>query len=371
MKRVLVCLFGLALVGGLVACGGGGGDETGANNPDAAVTDVKQDVKTDVPKLGDVKQEGTTDTTPVPDTKIDNPPPKDEGTNPDTTIGPDQATDTYVKPDPTPDTTGNDPGPETNPIEYGTCKWFYDCANQCPPPPNQQACVTDCQNETSSEGFAGVQAFETCMDQNGCYNKASQDELIKCLSDFCMDEYFKCFSGTLYATCTELWACFDGCPPEADGKELHDQCVGNCWDGATYEANWDHQHLVECLFENCPICEKSNPTPAEDQQCVTCQNETLGTGGPCNDHYKKCAASGTQTCSEIFQCINTCADTACAQGCRAKGTFAAQDKLLAIFDCFGTTCEQFDNDEQAWSQCANEALTGACKAQADACEADA
>jgi len=374
MKNAWILLLGLVLAGGLVACSGSseGGDTKGA--ADAVVVDSDTGVpKSDTSVPTDTKPETVVDhggvDNPPPDVNvIDNPPPevvKDTAT--DQQVQNEGTTQPEVKPETQQET--SETGPD---VTYGSCKWFYECANECPPPPNDQACIQDCQKETTPEGWQQAMDFEQCMQQNGCFDLTDQDARVKCLTDHCIQQYFKCFQGNIYTTCKDFWLCADACPDPKTDPQGADACIGNCWDGATYDALMDNWAVGQCISKNCPICDKKDPTPAEDQQCIDCQNQYLGPGGDCRDEYEKCAPSGNKHCGDVFQCINQCAaDTSCAQGCYKEGTFKAQELVLAVFDCMEQACKQFENDDQAWQKCANDALTGACKSQVDACEADA
>ena len=46
--------------------------------------------------------------------------------------------------------------------------------------------------------------------------------------------------------------------------------------------------------------------------------------------------------------------------------------MLDVFDCFNQACVAFAEDDEAWTQCANEAIGsgGACETQMNACMDD-
>jgi hypothetical protein len=218
-----------------------------------------------------------------------------------------------------------------------------------------------------------VQSLGTCLQTNGCYG-LEDDAFYTCLGDFCMDPYFKCFSGNVYAACTDLTACLNSCPDDnaatPDVNEA-DECVGACFGDASYEANVDYQALLDCLFKDaCTVCAVENPTPAQDEECATCQNTELSAGGKCNAQYTKCVAAGTKKCGEVMTCMNACADEACVTACVQEGTFTARDLLQKMYDCIYAACPD-TSDEAKWTECANTATTGTCATDVTACQNDA
>ncbi|MBM4389155.1 MAG: hypothetical protein FJ088_15555, partial [Deltaproteobacteria bacterium] len=193
MKKLAV-LFVVFMALYQTACGGdkGGGTDTGDKDvnigtdegqdaqkevtTDTVVDDVKTDVKYDIPT------DLPTDT------------PKDEG-------GKDEGTTETIGDD-VKDVPPQDVPTSEEVTQMGlSCKEFWVCVGECPQGTQGEACVADCQAQMTSDAAMQVQALGGCLQNNGCYDKPTDDEFYACLEEFCLDEYFMCFSGNTYQTC--------------------------------------------------------------------------------------------------------------------------------------------------------------------------
>ncbi len=71
--------------------------------------------------------------------------------------------------------------------------------------------------------------------------------------------------------------------------------------------------------------------------CETCQVNATSAGGKCEAEAKACSASADASagCKALFDCINACADNACANKCVSDST-SAEGK--AILNCLISEC---------------------------------
>jgi hypothetical protein len=89
-------------------------------------------------------------------------------------------------------------------------------------------------------------------------------------------------------------------------------------------------------------------------------------GSPGRGAYRVVASGpwvGPFDCEEVFECTRLCeaTDVACAEGCLARGSTAAQAAVTALLDCVAIACPLGD------PLCVDAALDGACAAEHDAC----
>jgi len=327
-----------------VACGGGGGGG-GTDTGGGADIIVGGD---DGSNLADTK----TDTTPpkdgqeayeLPPPPIDHGPTTDVGPDTQDTITPppDEGQDPgvvgdTVKPDTQPDQNPVDTNP---PLDEGSCKAYYQCVGACPPQPQGQACIQECQNKLSPQGMQDVQNLQNCLQQNKCFDKPTDQEFNQCLEDFCIEPYFHCFSGTLYQSCSALIDCLTACPednPNTPDVNEKNECIGNCWSEATFDAQMDLQNLINCANKN---CEAQCATP-DSPACNSCWNQVLGPGGVCESYNDKCTVYGPEGCYYLLTCLNGCdkGDQQCQQACVNQTSKNGLKLYNDIFDCITQAC---------------------------------
>lgn len=355
MKRLAILAVGLLFVGGLYACG------DGETKPGAEVIIPNNDNGG-----GPTTDPGGTDETPRPD--IDEPD-NDPGT-------PDQDPGTGGDTDTTPDVPDNDPGstddgggvPGCVDDPVGSCKAVFECLNDCPQGAAGEACAAQCEGNLSNEGRADYQAFISCLSTN-CSNSTSNEQLNQCLEDFCMEQYYGCFWGCEYGECYDLVGCLSGCA-KFSNEEAANECRGDCWGGATAEAQIDLSNAIKCTQQACPICAKQNATPQEEQQCDDCWEEAAST--TCESEWDKCVRYGTDGCSQLWNCYMPCDTDECARACVDASSKQARGLFQDVFDCINATCDSETLTEEEWVDCANASINdgGACIDAVNACMED-
>ena len=255
------------------------------------------------------------------------------------------------------------------------CKGYADCAYGC----NQdQACITNCQNQSTPAALSTYQDLQTCIDNNNCSGLSGSD-FNKCVDDNCLGQYFKCFSGDTYQTCVDLFDCTTACPdddlstPDVDEAQV---CVNNCWENSTYNAQWDRQHLSDCINDQCTSeCDGNNAnyTPANCNKCID---------DNCQDQYFKCFSGDTyQTCVDLVDCLNGCPDDdpntpdideskTCIGDCWENSTYDTEWDLQHLLDCANNQCtsECSNPDSDTCKSCFSDALySSSCTSYANKC----
>ena len=320
MKKYLIVV--LAMAAAMVACGGD--DTTTSNDVVIAGDTAKADVKAEGIVVSDVVK---AETTPV-----------------------------EVKQDVAQEAAG-----------CQLCKTIYDCLGLCAQGTAGQACQQACVNGLCATDQQEFQTFYNCMDTNACLTKTTDAEVNTCVFQFCQDPYFKCFSGTQYATCVDLNACLNSCPADdpntADVNEAQ-VCYSDCFTNATYEANTAFQAQYDCLYAQCPICKTATTGSPEETQCNTCANPVIASGGACATQFAACRAHGSKNCADTWTCLLAAQDSAGAQACYAAGTLTAQDLAQAWVDCALAKCTD------GTLTCIDATKTADCKTQWDTCAAD-
>ncbi len=371
MKRFVGIVAAVALAGLFAACDSDNNDDKdviGEVVINEGVTDTKVDTKIDtvqeVPPV-DPGQETATEVTPVD--------PGQETATEVTPVDPGQETATETIVNEVVQEVTTDPGTgECFDDPVGGCKAFYLCANECPTGTAGDACVQECQSALSSAGLAKAQSWETCR-ANNCGSATTNEELADCIFTKCVDEYFGCFYGCQYATCSNMIDCIVACPNDANRQT----CVGNCWESSYPQAQADLQYALNCTYDACPVCEVENPTTAQQTECDNCWNDA--SNGACATQWEKCVEYGTKKCGEVLDCVNNCADSACAQACFNDGTKTALELWNAMIECANSACPVCDVEnptaaqEEECNTCFNAALNegGACFDKLQACGNDA
>ncbi|MEW6408324.1 MAG: hypothetical protein AB1465_06585 [Patescibacteria group bacterium] len=220
-----------------------------------------------------------------------------------------------------------------------SCKDFYSCYGNCTQ--NDQICVDNCYSKATPAGQQEIKDLVNCLQTNSCSDKSSDEDFIKCLEDFCLDQYFKCFSGDEYQTCKDLVFCLWSCP------ENDNNCISDCFTSSSYQANWDYQYYRTCIFNLCTD---------NDFECI---NNALYNN--CKDKSEVCIPAGPLSCSEVIECTSQCSDNECFSNNFYYGTFTAQKLFNDLLYCLDKACPDGDN------ACLNNAAQSSCKSQYDAC----
>ncbi len=341
MKRLAILAVGLLFVGGLYACGDG---ETKPGE-DVIIPNIDHG--------GPTTDQGGTDETPSPD--IDEPdndpgtPDQDPGTGGDTDTTPD------VPPDNDPGTTddgGGELGCVDDPI--GSCKKAFECLNDCPQGAAGEACRTQCESNLSAEGMEDYQALRTCL-QTYCSKETTDDGFSRCISNNCMEAYSGCFWGCEYGECSDLKGCLVDCS-KISNRDAADECRGDCWTGATPEAQMDLNNAISCSQQACPICLQDNLTSEQEKQCDACWEKSVDTA--CASQWDKCVSYGEGNCRTLWTCVQSCGnDQECAQACGAAASKEAIGLYNKVWDCIlkDDHCPSTMPDDE-WGTCANAAL---------------
>jgi len=274
--------------------------------------------------------------------------------------------------------TGSDTGPDipdVPPVDT-TCQDFYDCAGNCTA--GDTNCFDACFLQASPEGQQEQLALENCLLANNCFG-LPDGAFNDCLDAYCLDPYFDCFSGDGLATCLDLNGCLNDCPDEDSA------CSTDCFSTATYEANWDHQHLHDCLIDTCGEI-PADTQPVEYQAWLECANLAIYTN--CASLGVNCVGGGDQydTCADLIDCLLGCPDDdpgtpevdegqECVNGCFDGGSFLANSDYEIRRQCLLGQCAvcEIENptpdEDQQCIDCLNTAANGLCKAEAQACQA--
>ena len=225
------------------------------------------------------------------------------------------------------------------------CKCIFDCFDTCPQ--GDQACFQNCVNSATIEAQMAYNNLITCLDQSGYFNCAEGDE--DCLNETfgaCMDQYYECFHGDM--PCKDLYLCLIGCPAGEAGQICSQECFAN----GTVEGLGQWDTFINCLDTNGYFdCDEG------DDACYQAAWDA------CNEEFTACA-HGDLSCSEMFDCLDTCAptDQMCATSCLISGTVDAQGQWDSMVDCIVEQC-----GEQGDAECENSALEGACSGVYNAC----
>ncbi len=240
-----------------------------------------------------------------------------------------------------------------------TCEELFNCLEACPEA--DQACGSACIDQASYEAKMAYQGIYACFDQFcaelegdawlACANAAINDPAQ------CGPAWDACYPpGNL--SCEEMFGCMDACP------EGDQDCAQNCYNEGSREAQGQYQAIYECIDEFC--------AELEGDAWVQCANASLADEAQCKAQWDTCfppAPPGDLTCAQMFQCISTCEDQACARACFQDGTAEAQAQYEAIYECFDQFCGTIE-DEDAWLECANASIAdeAQCKGVWEACQ---
>lgn len=135
--------------------------------------------------------------------------------------------------------------------------------------------------------------------------------------------FFECLDA-----CGEDQACYQQCAQEADPNVVNSYiAVSECADGAgCFDLAEDE--IEQCISENCSV------------EYDDFNNACFGGGGPANN-----GGIPSGPCDGAFECLNSCEDAQCAQGCAgeaetADGEAAISDYVNCIINnqCADETC---------------------------------
>ncbi len=269
---------------------------------------------------------------------------------------------------------GYDPGKPDTSGGHLDCKGFYKCLDACPQDGQghiDPSCYNNCQNSLSPQGKSTNDALTQCLSNNGCYSYTG-DAFSKCLNDHCLDQYFHCFSGNQYQTCIALDECMVSCPkddPSTTNKDENADCRADCFENATYDTNWDWEHLRQCITAGCPPDSSGSIDPA-------CMNQQITDPSKCYNQAEKCLKHGYSTCKQVWDCINNCSanNPTCARNCYDNGTYTAQYLYSDVISCAFDNCKSAcsSNDDTTCNSCLNQQINlgGACYSKSNACQYD-
>jgi hypothetical protein len=175
--------------------------------------------------------------------------------------------------------------------KYQTCVEMMACLMGC----EDQVCTNTCFDESTVEvqkvNMERVKCLHQACPACSIGNPTAQDnaDCNACasgaFSSTCKDQWTACApSGDQYNSCTALSACINVCPDDVPGTVADElgQCIVTCEQNSSIAAQIDRMALLACLFANCPICKKANPTGDEDKQCIArSPNSTRCLGWEC------------------------------------------------------------------------------------------
>jgi hypothetical protein len=126
-------------------------------------------------------------------------------------------------------------------------------------------------------------------------------------------------AGSTTLNCNEIIGCINECSDQT------------CYEGCIAQGSPTAQSQIGALL----TCIDNNCTGLSGEEFQACQNDE------CRTELRTCQASsaGTDSCSEVVDCILPCADEACVQTCYRSGTLDAQESANAYLVCAVDFCE--------------------------------
>jgi hypothetical protein len=179
---------------------------------------------------------------------------------------------------------------------YLTCVDLVLSINDCPEDnpetadkDERQECINGCWDNSTTQAQINLNDSLNCNNaQCQICSKSSPTPAEK-------QQCNTCWSNATYDSCGSFW---DKCLPSGSKKcsEISSctasckdsKCVQQCIQSGTKTAQnlWDT--MINCGKDNCPICQKENPTQEESKQCNDCFNDTLIKTGACYTHAVNC-----------------------------------------------------------------------------------
>lgn len=257
--------------------------------------------------------------------------------------------------------------------EKGSCQWYFECTKDCPPVTEGTACVLHCKESLTPQVLSEIEILSNCIEANGCSDKSTEEEVSICIEDFCLEPYFKCYSGETLATCYDLKTCIADSPDDdPDTTEIDEELEfeEQCWSHSSVEAQWAMHDLLECISDNCESCEQAS----DNAGCQTCHKQVVGEDGPCDLLDEACDYYGIWGCGLILECLAKCMGNACAQECISNGSKEGVEAYDGLIGCGLENCPQCEDTPpgEDCDACFNASINegGVCYEKTEACIAD-
>lgn len=255
--------------------------------------------------------------------------------------------------------------PEDCPCGEAYCVDFITCIYEC----TDMECAEDCHLSGCAEAQENSGLILICI-QDSCSSECddpSADGCHTCTVTNCGAYLASCYQSVCPGTCGD--GVCDGdedhtnCPEDCsecgndicESDETIDSCPNDCAEGCGDGYCDVNETCDSCPHDcgTCPItCGDGNCDPALGESCATCPSD---------------CECGTATCSEVFECLNTCGqDQACVNTCFESGCYDAQLQAQAVYNCMLTNCTiecGADPNSQACTQC----IGVNCGTEAQAC----
>jgi hypothetical protein len=224
------------------------------------------------------------------------------------------------------DSTGPDlPAPDVPAPVYTTCPALYSCAQLACGSVGKIGCDAPCVAKASPEATKVWQPFASCVNE-ACFAKGCGGPGAKgcgdCMGESCFAFMMECMSEGKSGVkeCSSLFTCIDTC--EKLGGAGAYACIMSCYTEMSEAAQGQMQALQGCLYQ----AKSSDPMAECAEPLLVCM-----TGGK----------SGSDDCIALAKCWEVCEKTgggdaatlACASGCYAKATPAAQQDFLKATTC--------------------------------------
>jgi hypothetical protein len=240
-----------------------------------------------------------------------------------------------------------------------TCWGFVLCLNACGS--NSQACIDQCTSPLSPGTKTSVAVLQPCLQEHACTDPAGKTDA-DCVRINCLQPFFACVNPAQDSECARWTICSAFCQTHED-IDAYFACAMDC--KKAEESGYSQvQEWIECQNGVCPICKTPNPSDLAEKECRTCVSEHCGT--MCPAEVDACLnLGGTATCEEAISCYIACPrnDVVCTGTCSYSAAFQSNCAMTALTTCLDTNCA----DAASWTDCAVQALDGACKTEYTAC----
>ncbi|MGB0646706.1 MAG: hypothetical protein ACPGQS_05980 [Bradymonadia bacterium] len=228
-------------------------------------------------------------------------------------------------------------GPPVIPTGTTTCTTLSDCIDLCDS--GDTDCGDACLAAASPEGYNQFFDVFYCAQDNGCDTLMDADAYAECMRTNCDAELTVCTEsglgqGTL--NCEEIYDCASLCP--AGDADCTRQCLGS----ASQEGLTQARDYESCL--------QSNGCADADYACdlITCSTEIRNCFGSVG------VPGGTESCSELNDCLGLCADgdTVCTDLCIQRSAPEEYNDFMDVVmcdensgcngnvDCFNNVCAE-------------------------------
>lgn len=228
-------------------------------------------------------------------------------------------------------------GPPVLPNGTSTCTALSDCIDACES--GDTECGDACLAASSPEGYNQFFDVFYCAQDNACDTLVDVDAYNECMRNNCDAELTVCTEsglgqGTL--SCEEIYDCANLCP--AGDADCTRQCLGSASQEGLAQAR---------AYESCV---QSSGCADTDYACelITCSTEIRNCFGSVG------VPGGTESCSELNECLGLCADgdTVCSDLCVQRSAPAEYNEFMDVvmcdensgcngnIDCFNNVCAQ-------------------------------